>query len=108
MYLPPVTYTARLDKESLVLHGLSFARLMRSEWAWEFVLYRFQPRLSSRSASLIPVFIPVLSLRQTMAAPPASSGLFSNVLNYVTREIECFVATATGGNPPPPSQVSLS
>ena len=43
-------------------------------------------------------------LCSTMASQSASSsGLFSNVFSYVSHEIECFVATAAGNEPPPPT-----
>ncbi|KAF7789746.1 hypothetical protein EIP86_000692 [Pleurotus ostreatoroseus] len=43
-----------------------------------------------------------------MAPQPPPSGLFSNVLSYVSRELECFVATATGGDPPEHPKASTS
>lgn len=44
---------------------------------------------------------------EQLASQASSSGLFSSVFGFVHREIESFVATATGGDPPKVRKVDL-
>lgn len=64
-------------------------------------LSRYISRASSLGLEL------AMADNEQIASQASSSSLFSSVFGFVHREIESFVATATGGDPPKVRKVDL-